>query len=47
LHQDKFNPGNYLLKLAPCKPDGGHFAALEQPGVLANDIFEFAKELNL
>jgi len=26
---------------------GGHFAALENPELLANDIFRFAKELNL
>lgn len=28
-------------------PVGGHFAAMEQPALLANDIKQFAKELNL
>lgn len=28
-------------------PAGGHFAAMEQPALLANDIIQFAKELNL
>ncbi len=27
-------------------PVGGHFAAMEQPALLANDIIQFAKELN-
>ena len=25
---------------------GGHFAAFEQPEILAGDIFQFTKELN-
>ncbi len=28
-------------------PVGGHFAAMEQPALLANDIIQFAKELDL
>jgi pimeloyl-ACP methyl ester carboxylesterase len=43
----KFIERGYNIQHWTDIPAGGHFAAMEQPALLANDIIQFAKELNL
>ncbi len=43
----KFIERGYNIQHWTDVPAGGHFAAMEQPALLANDIIQFAKELNL
>jgi pimeloyl-ACP methyl ester carboxylesterase len=43
----KFIERGYNIQHWTDIPKGGHFAAMEQPVVLANDIIQFAKTLNL
>ena len=43
----KFIERGYNIQHWTDIPVGGHFAAMEQPVLLANDIIQFAKELNL
>lgn len=42
----KFIERGYNIQHWTDIPIGGHFAAMEQPGLLANDILQFAKILN-
>ena len=43
----KFIERGYNIQHWTDFPKGGHFAAMEQPALLANDIMQFAKTLNL
>jgi len=42
----KFIERGYNIRQWTDIPKGGHFAAMEQPALLANDIIQFAKTLN-
>jgi pimeloyl-ACP methyl ester carboxylesterase len=42
----KFIERGYNIQHWTDIPKGGHFAAMEQPALLANDIIQFAKTLN-
>jgi len=42
----KFIERGYNIQQWTDMPLGGHFAAMEQPALLANDILQFAKKIN-